>query len=300
VIEHLPERYHRTVTLADGRVLAYAEAGDLEGRPLLLFHGTPSSRLDAYWLDAAARRTGWRVIAPDRPGHGGSSPSPGRALVDWPGDVVHLADHLGLVRFGVLGFSGGAPYALVTAHRLHERVSVVGLVSAWGPPDRPGAYRGVPPLERLFDGLARRLPRVSRASFAALRAVLVRAPSLGEAVLGGRISPPDGVHDMAPDAGLDPSASVRESLRSGAAGPAEDLRLIVQPWGFPVGHLAAPVRIWHGERDAEVPVHHAEFLCRIVDDGRLEVVAGRDHLVLFSEADRILGGLAAAIDPDEG
>jgi len=42
-------------------------------------------------------------------------------------------------------------------------------------------------------------------------------------------------------------------------------------------------------------VHHAEFLCRIVADGRLEVVAEGDHLMLFTEADAILAALAAEI-----
>jgi len=301
MLSSLPERFNRGVTLADGRVLGYAEVGDLGGEPLLMFHGTPSSRLDAFWLDESARRSGWRLIAPDRPGHGRSSPQPGRAVVDWPADVAELADQLGLGRFGVLGFSGGAPYALVTAQQLPTRVTVVGLVSAWGPPDRPGAYHGVPLPERAFDGLARSAPLVSRACFAVLRALLLRTPRAGAAVLGLRVpadrSDPKAPAEAADGPGLDPVGAVREALRPGAAGPAEDLRLIVRPWGFPVGDVGAPVRIWHGGRDAEVPVHHAEFLCRIVADGRLEVVAEGDHLMLFTEADAILAALAAEIRP---
>ena len=298
----LPEHLTRTVTLDDGRTLAYAEVGDPEGRPLLLFHGTPSSRLDAYWLDAAARAHGWRLVAPDRPGHGRSSPHRGRAVTDWPADVAELADQLGMRHFGVLGFSGGAPYALATAHQLSHRVTVVGLVSAWGPPDRPGAYRGVPLTERAFDGLSRQAPRMSLLAFGLLRAMLVRTPGLGAAVLGLRLpaelTDSPGADRHPGHDGLDPAAAVREALQAGAAGPAEDLHLIVQPWGFPVGLVTAPVRIWHGARDAEVPVHHAEFLCRIVDDGQLEVVAEGDHLLLFTEADRILGALAAEARPD--
>ena len=120
-----------------------------------------------------------------------------------------------------------------------------------------------------------------------LRALLVRTPALGATLLGLRV-PTNGN-----GSGLDPAAAVREALRPGAAGPAEDLRLIVQPWGFPVGHVSAPVRIWHGGRDAEMPVHHAEFLCRIVDDGRLEVVADGATSCCSAEADRVFRVLAA-------
>ncbi|HEY5156145.1 MAG TPA: alpha/beta hydrolase [Acidimicrobiales bacterium] len=304
----LPERYHRTAALPDGRVLGYAEAGDPEGLALVLFHGTPSSRLDAFWLDDAARRHGWRLIAPDRPGHGLSSPQPGRELIDWPSDVEALADHLGLERFAVLGFSGGAPYALVTAERLRGRVSLVGLVSAWGPPDRPGAYDGVPFVDRLSDRLARSAPRVSRAGFAALRALLLRTPRLGAALLGLRLPTdpattrwlaeqelPLGDESAADPDSMEAIGAVTEALRPGGAGPAEDLTLIVRPWGFPVGNVEAPVRLWHGSHDREVPIHHAEFLARIVPDGQVQVVDGGEHLMLFLEADTILAGLAAEL-----
>ena len=38
-------RIDDVVSLADGRRLAYAEYGDAEGKPMLLFHGLPGSRL---------------------------------------------------------------------------------------------------------------------------------------------------------------------------------------------------------------------------------------------------------------
>jgi len=36
----------RTLVLKDGRTLGYAEYGEQEGTPILLFHGTPGSRLE--------------------------------------------------------------------------------------------------------------------------------------------------------------------------------------------------------------------------------------------------------------
>jgi hypothetical protein len=74
--EDWPAHWTRSIELPDGRRLAYADLGDPSGRPLLMAHGTPSSRLDGVFLDRAADRRGWRLIVPDRPGHGSSDPQP--------------------------------------------------------------------------------------------------------------------------------------------------------------------------------------------------------------------------------
>ena len=106
-----------SVPLPDGRVLAYEEYGVPTGFPILSFHGGLSSRLDAAPAHEAAVATGVRLIAPDRPGMGLSTYQPGRRLLDWPADVAHLADALGIERFAVMGWSAGGPYAAVCAAR---------------------------------------------------------------------------------------------------------------------------------------------------------------------------------------
>jgi pimeloyl-ACP methyl ester carboxylesterase len=101
----------RTIRLRDGRQLGYAEWGDFGGAPVLFFHGWPGSRIEGRLGDEAARVTGVRLVAIDRPGMGLSVFQPRRTLVDWPADVVELASALGLDRFAVLGISGGARVA---------------------------------------------------------------------------------------------------------------------------------------------------------------------------------------------
>ena len=56
-----------SIRLPDGRTLAYAEWGDLGGRPVFYFHGMPGSRLFIPDPDAAADEH-VRVIAAARPG----------------------------------------------------------------------------------------------------------------------------------------------------------------------------------------------------------------------------------------
>src|SRR4051794_14295837 len=99
------------VVLADGRTVSYAELGDPAGAPVIYLHGTPSSRLDLVFKDAELRVRGLRVVGVDRPGYGRSTIRSGMSLVDCAADVGEVAAALGFDRFGVLGISGGGPYA---------------------------------------------------------------------------------------------------------------------------------------------------------------------------------------------
>src|SRR4051812_37939308 len=121
----IPER-DGTVELPGGRVLGFTELGDLSGDPVVVLDG-PGSRGLARAAAAGATDAGVRLIAPDRPGWGASTPVPDRAIVDFTADLAALADHLGIERFGVIGQSGGTPYALSAGARLGDRVKAIAL-----------------------------------------------------------------------------------------------------------------------------------------------------------------------------
>ena len=121
----------RDVRIGD-RVLRVREAGDLDGSPIIYFHGTPGSRLDIVWGDDKAAEHHVRLVTFDRPGYGGSSVSPfGLTAV---GEVAcQIADELGVTRFASFGMSGGGPFSLATAAVAPDRVTVVGVASGVGP-----------------------------------------------------------------------------------------------------------------------------------------------------------------------
>ena len=98
------------ITLSDGRNLAYAEYGKSDDIPVLYFHGTPGAYLLPEGDAAIAKRLGLRLICPGRPGIGLSDFQPRRKLLDWPDDIVALADNLTINKFGVIGYSGGATH----------------------------------------------------------------------------------------------------------------------------------------------------------------------------------------------
>ena len=97
----------KTLTLKNGRTRVYAEYGHPAGIPIIGFHGMPASRLMLKLFENAALSSGARLIAPERPGYGLSAPAPGGTLLDYPLEVVELADALGLDHIAVMGVSGG-------------------------------------------------------------------------------------------------------------------------------------------------------------------------------------------------
>src|SRR6478735_8210825 len=131
------------IVLDDGRKLRYAEWGDPSGRPMFLFHGAPGSRVFVP-NPAVTAEAGVRMVTVDRPGYGGSDPLPGRQILDWPRDVVALAEALGLDRFDVAAHSAGGPYALACGHELMDRVGHVVLISCVAPQEalHPGGFEG--------------------------------------------------------------------------------------------------------------------------------------------------------------
>lgn len=128
----------KTMTLADGRELAYETYGDPQGMPVIFCHGFADSRLIRHPDEELTASLGVYVVAADQPGVGGSSPQPGRTMTDWGPDMEQLADHLGIGQFAVAGHSGGAPHAMSIAFHLPERVTRGVLASPVGPLDQDG------------------------------------------------------------------------------------------------------------------------------------------------------------------
>ena len=109
----------RTIDLPDGRQLGYLIVG--EGKPVVYFHGTASSRLEVLLLKKLAYGSKLQIIGIDRPGYGLSSFTPRKNFSAFANDVNFLVDHLGIKEFGVLGWSGGGVFALTYAALFPKR-----------------------------------------------------------------------------------------------------------------------------------------------------------------------------------
>jgi pimeloyl-ACP methyl ester carboxylesterase len=195
---------------------------------------------------------GIRLVSADRPGFGLSDRQPARTLLDWPGDMAALADHLGIDRFAVLGASGGGAYALACARLLPSRLTAAVVVSGMGPLDRPGATTAMALPNRLLYGLGRRAPLLLQALSRVLFAILLRRLSKPAAKSEAASTPSlDFMDDPAARPGL--AAALAEALRQGTGGLVDEVALATHPWGFRLEEIAVPVQLWHGQDDRNVP-----------------------------------------------
>ena len=124
-----------TFELKDGRKLGYADLGNPEAKPLFHFHGFPGSRLEVAIFADRVVQNNIRLIGIDRPGMGLSDFKKDRTILDWPDDVVELADALGINKFAIEGISGGGPYAAACAYKIPDRLTTCGIISGLGPMD---------------------------------------------------------------------------------------------------------------------------------------------------------------------
>lgn len=267
------------IVLPDGRSLGYARFGDSKGKPCVYMHGFPASRLEAGFLDAAARHLGVSVIAPDRPGIGLSDFQAGRTIRDWPNDVLALTDALGLARFAVIGDSGGCPFALACAYALPERVTCVGIVAGLGPTEEPEVAGPMGAPARLGFMLARRAPLLFKLIYGALAIVVARRPGLVFRLnnLVGR----DQEVLARPEIRAVLTHSMRASLQSGGKGAIHDFSLLAHPWGFPLEAVSVPVQLWHGRADTTVPQSSGEYLARLIPAAQLWLLPDEGHFSLM-------------------
>jgi pimeloyl-ACP methyl ester carboxylesterase len=293
-----PAACEGTVTLPDGRRLAWSSGGDDDGVPVLYLHGaigTPVRRTAE--LDLLIAQLGIHYLAVSRPGFGRSDPSPGRRIADFPKDVEHLADRLGLGRFAVVGVSAGGPYAIACARALHDRVVATAAVSSLSPLCPPHAGRWMPAHIRLgLRALARRPDLAARGGTRVVR-VLERHPRALERVATLGATPADRRLLADGEMGETAIASFLAAASGGVQGMIEDYVTCCTSWGFDLGEVLGEVHLWHGERDRFVPVEHARALAAALPRCRAQFDADDGHFFFRRRVADVLGALVAAAQP---
>lgn len=267
-----PRREGR-VTLRDGRSLAFAEWGDLSGRPVVLFHGAPGSRLLCPDEDATVS-AGVRLITIDRPGCGRSDPDPDLSVVTFSDDYAELHGLLGLPPCPIVGWSGGGPYALACAVRTPALVSSVGLAASMAPAEEFG--EGWEDDRRIADLL--RLDRAAGvAAIAARYAGLTEDPASAFADWDDPEDPDVRLLAL-PDVHEPMVQMVREGVRQGLVGVVADDAATYGPWGFSAAEVSQDVGVWLGSEN-RICRSDAEYLAATIPRATYVVFPGEGHLV---------------------
>jgi pimeloyl-ACP methyl ester carboxylesterase len=280
----MPAKTDNQITLKDGRILAYAEYGDPQGKPVLHFHGTPSSRFEGSLpaMDDIATRLGARVMLPERPGFGLSDFKSRRTILDWPDDVIELADALNLERFAVSGISGGGPYVAACAYKIPNRLSAAAIVSGAGPLDAPGATDGMSKSDRQLLNLARKIPwLLLRPLFWYVAVQMRRNPDKAIDEFIGEMSEPDRAALAQPDVRELFIRMASAGVQQGGRGIAWEYVLFTRPWGFRLEEIRIPVYLWHGEMDMDCPIDMGRNMAKSIPDCRATFYPHEGHVSLF-------------------
>jgi pimeloyl-ACP methyl ester carboxylesterase len=278
------------VQRGDGRVIAVKVVGDDDATPVLVCHGLADSRLAAEWLRGSAVELGLRMIAPDRPGTGGTDRRWLSEVAEWAEDATLILDTLRIESAAVLGISGGGPFAAACAAQIPSRVRSLMLVAALGLPDWP--TRGMAPGEQLSLTLARHSPEFGGWSLDRLAGLARRWPQ-AFLRLAATAQPEADIRALE-DPGLRESflTSYIEAFRRGSWGVTQDLRVLTRPWGFGLSSIKAPTWVRHGDADTTVPVQHARLYAEAIPGAQLQVYPGHGHFSILSRPREILAPLA--------
>jgi pimeloyl-ACP methyl ester carboxylesterase len=287
------------VLLPDSRRLDLRVSGPADGLPLVFHHGTPGAVTPFRALERAAHARGLRLVTTSRPGYGGSSPQPGRRVVDVAADTATVLAAIGADRCLIAGWSGGGPHALACGARLSATAAVL-VIAGVAPYGAEGldwvagmGEENIVEFSAALDGEDRLRPylldereQLKAATAADIIAALeTLLPDVDRAVLTGEF-------------GEDLAASFHEAMRTGVEGWFEDDMAFTKPWGFELAEISVPTMIWQGSADLMVPFAHGQWLASQLPGASVHLEEGEGHLsVALGALDRMLDELLSEAGP---
>ena len=274
-----------TITV-HGRPVSYVQAGS--GPVLLLIHGI-AGRLEKWHavIEPLARQH--TVVAPDLPGHGGSSPGAGDySLGALASGLRDLLVALGHDRATLVGHSLGGGIAMQFAYQFPEATERLVLVSS--------------------GGLGPEVSKVLRAAALPGADLFIAATAGLGSTVGGALARGLGAVGLRPSTDVGVVASGYASLadRDRRAAFLATLRGVIGTGGQRVNagdrlYLAEgmPVLIIWGARDPIIPVDHGRNAHKAIPGSRLEIFDGIGHLPQLEAPGRFIAVLERFIAENE-
>ena len=271
------DQLHLTITLRDQRRLGYAIYGREDGYPVFYFTGGNSSRYEGKWLATAAEEQDIKLIVADRPGFGLSDFQPKRKFLDWPDDLIALADSLSIERFSTFGLSGGGPHVLACAHSISARMDKAAVISGVAPPEMPERFDGMWAPVKLIFLTARYMPAMNRFALKQMAGFYSDVEGMKKRMVQAMTLPDRQLIERNPEIVEVFAQATHEAHRNGIDGDALEWGLYVNPWGFKIEEIRMPVKLWYGIHDRQVPVGMGRYLAQLIPNAELVEVEDGGH-----------------------
>jgi len=283
-----------TITLKDNRTLSFAQYGDSKGKPIFLFHGLHSSRLEGVIVSKKMEQKSIRLIVFDRAGMGQSTFQEDRTLFDTVDDTLALAEHLGIEKFSVIGTSSGAKYALACAYKIPQKLEQVFCLSSGVPTEF--VNDDMPKSSRIALKVLQRFPSLIKPLFWLSYARLATKDKDADMFLGNIIYPLDTIDKnfLFNNSEIKESflRQCQESYAQGVRGNAYDARfdILKNAWGFDAKDIKFPhIAFYHGSKDLGCPLSMTKEFVKEINDAVLHEIDGEGHLTtIFSVIDEVL------------
>ncbi len=258
--------------------IEYASVG--EGPAVVFLHGTPGGYDQALVFARPFVESGFRLIAPSRPGYLRTPLSAGKTAAEQADAIEALIEALGIDHVAVVGASGGAPSAVAFAQRHPDRAwALVTLVGLLEPKDR-----NIPPLT-VTDRITNRLFGRDFTTWRLLRA-MEDAPresfAFANASSRSRL-----LADSTKVAQFFEMAWTRFPRERREAGWANDREQYKTLDFGEAARIQTPTLVVHGTADVNAPFQGAAAFAERVPNAALIRVEDGDHYIMVARGEEL-------------
>ena len=252
--------------IVNGMYYAEYQGNNSAQPPVVLIHGAGSDHL--CWPVNLRRLNGFRVLAPDLPGHGRSAGVSHQSVQEYAADLIAFLDALGIFSVVLVGHSLGGAVALETALQHPAQVTALAIISTAAHTHIPAEFlnqlSSPASIKNAHHWLQERL--ISPES----GAVLIRKSSAALESVRQEV-----LHnDWKAVASFDRCDSVKE--------------------------IAQPARVICGKKDRIVPLAGSRHLAASLPNAHLQVIDNAGHLVLLEKPDEVASGVQSFLHSPSG
>ncbi len=279
---YMAEEASKTFFWDNNRKVSWMECGDPKGFPVFFAHGCPGSRLESIFLDAKARKYGFRIIVFERPGFGRSDYIEGYPLLSFAKDLERVADALKIKEFGLIGWSSGGPPVLAAAYHMPNRAAFVFSVSGYTDFGKFEDAKDLMAEYKLYGpSLSENRPRLFNRIVEMVSWTDRHMPNFYFKMAKGEMCLPDRNILNDPHVADLFIRDQKEATVSGTQGILQDLTTQWEPWEFDFKQIKVPAYIFQGKQDTFVPWQFAQHLGDNIPGAELHFYEDRGHLFIL-------------------